>query len=164
MKTFLRVAMLAALVVLLAPSPAPAAAPGLHRCDLGLQRPFRCGRIEVPIRRVEPALGMTKVGFALRPRGDRSRPSLGTIVAIDGGPGYASTSAPFARSLIAVLAPLLRRHDLILFDARGTGRSEVVNCPALQRGLVQEQSRSASAPINSGRAMPVTRPAKPRPT
>ena len=68
----------------------------------------------------------------MRTRADRGRPSLGTIVAMDGGPGYASTDAPFARSLVAVLAPLLRRHDLVLFDERGTGRSDVVDCAPLQ--------------------------------
>jgi pimeloyl-ACP methyl ester carboxylesterase len=57
---------------------------------------------------------------------------------MDGGPGYASTAAPFARSLVAALAPLLRRRDLVLFDARGSGRSDVVDCPALQNGLTQE--------------------------
>jgi pimeloyl-ACP methyl ester carboxylesterase len=117
-----------------------AAAPGpkLHRCDLGLQRPLRCGRVVVPMRRGDPALGSTEVAFALRPRSDRGHRSLGTIVAMDGGPGYASTDAPFARSLSAVLAPLLRRRDLVLFDERGTGRSDVVDCPALQRGLIPE--------------------------
>jgi pimeloyl-ACP methyl ester carboxylesterase len=90
------------------------------------------------MRRADPALGTTRVAFAVRTRADRARPSLGTIVAMEGGPGYASTDAPFARSLIAVLAPLLRRHDLVLFDERGTGRSDVVDCPALQAGLTQE--------------------------
>ena len=138
MKTFLRALAPTLLAVLLLSAAAEAAAPKLQRCDLGLPRPFQCGQIEQPVRRVDPALGTTGVAFALRPRADRAHPSLGTIVAIDGGPGYASTSAPFARSAIAMLAPLLRRHDLLLFDARGSGRSDVVDCPALQRGLVPE--------------------------
>jgi pimeloyl-ACP methyl ester carboxylesterase len=110
----------------------------LHGCDLGLARKLRCGHVTVPLRRADPALGTTKVAFAIRTRSDRNRPSLGTIMAMDGGPGYASTSAPFARSLAAVLAPLLRRYDLVFFDERGTGRSDVVNCPDLQAGLVPE--------------------------
>jgi pimeloyl-ACP methyl ester carboxylesterase len=125
-----------ALAALLAP---PALAqPKLERCDLGLPRPFQCGRISVPMLRSNPSLGTTRVAFAVRQRAERSRPSLGTIMAMDGGPGYASTSAPFARSLAAVLAPLLRRHDLVLFDERGTGRSQVLDCPDLQAGLIQE--------------------------
>ena len=138
MKTFLRAAAPILLTVLLAPASATAGGLQLQRCDLGLQRPLRCGHVTVPLRRAEPALGTTKVAFAVRSRADRARPSLGTIVAIDGGPGYASTDAPFARSLSAVLAPLLRRHDLVLFDERGTGRSDVVDCASLQRGLTPE--------------------------
>lgn len=127
-----------ALAALPLAAPGASAAPKLHRCDLGLPRPFQCGAIEVPMRRADAALGTTKVAFGVRTRADRSHRSLGTIVAMDGGPGYASTGAPFARSLVAVLAPLLRRHDLVVFDARGTGRSDALDCPALQRGLTQE--------------------------
>jgi pimeloyl-ACP methyl ester carboxylesterase len=112
--------------------------PRLHSCDLGLPRPFRCGHLSAPLRRADPALGTTKVAFAVRTRSDRAHPSLGTIMAMDGGPGYASTAAPFARSLVAALAPQLRRRDLVVFDARGTGRSDVVDCPTLQKGLIQE--------------------------
>ena len=115
-----------------------AARPQLRACDLGPPRPFRCGHIMVPVRRADPSLGTTKVAFAVRTRSDRKRRSLGTIVAMDGGPGFASTGPPFARSVVAALAPLLRRRDLVLFDARGTGRSDVLNCPGLQRGLIQE--------------------------
>lgn len=63
---------------------------------------------------------------------------MGTILASDGGPGYASTDGPFVRSLSAVLAPLLRRREVVFVDARGTGRSGVIDCPSLQGGLVQE--------------------------
>ena len=105
----------AASSVPVATEPAPPRPP-LHRCDLGMPRPFRCGHIMVPMLRADPALGPTKVAFAIRPRRDASRPSLGTILAMDGGPGYASTASPTPRSLIAALGPLLRRRDLVLYD------------------------------------------------
>ncbi len=120
-----------------AAEPAPPR-PKLHRCDLGMPRALACGHIMVPVRRAEPALGKTKVAFAIRRRGDASKPSLGTIFAMDGGPGYASTAKPYASSLIAALGPILRRHDLVLYDMRGTGLSDPVDCPALQSGLIQE--------------------------
>lgn len=110
----------------------------LHHCDLGAKRPFRCGHVTVPLRRGDPSLGSTRIAFAVRPRSDRHHRSLGTILASDGGPGYASTDGPYVRSLSAVLAPLLRRRDLVFVDARGTGRSGVIDCPALQGGLIQE--------------------------
>ncbi len=127
---------LAVAAALLAPS--AGASVELHRCDLGAKRPLRCGEIAVPLRRADPSLGSTRIAFAVRPRSDRKHRSLGTILAVDGGPGYSSTAAPFVRSLNAVLAPLLRRRELVFVDARGTGRSGVVDCPALQRGLTQE--------------------------
>jgi pimeloyl-ACP methyl ester carboxylesterase len=123
--------------VSIAREPAPPR-PELHRCDLGMPRPFRCGHISVPKLRSEPALGDTKVAFAIRHRRDTSRPTLGTIFAMDGGPGYASTAKPYAASLIAALGPILRRRDLVLYDMRGTGLSDAVDCPALQGGLIQE--------------------------
>lgn len=120
-----------------ATEPAPPR-PKLHACDLGMPRPFRCGHIMVPRLRSDPALGQTKVAFAVRHRRDTSRPSLGTIFAMDGGPGYASTAKPYAASLIAALGPILRRRDLVLYDMRGTGLSDPIDCPALQGGLIQE--------------------------
>jgi pimeloyl-ACP methyl ester carboxylesterase len=121
----------------MAGEPAPPR-PKLHRCDLGMPRPFRCGHIIVPMLRSDPSLGTTKVAFAIRHRGDTNKPSLGTIFAMDGGPGYASTAKPYAASLIAALGPLLRRRDLVLYDMRGTGLSDAVDCPALQGGLIQQ--------------------------
>jgi pimeloyl-ACP methyl ester carboxylesterase len=144
-------ALMAAICVVLAVWAAPAGAassapvaepapprPKLHRCDLGMPRPFRCGHIIVPKLRSDPALGDTKVAFAVRRRGDAGKPSLGTIFAMDGGPGYASTAKPYAASLVAALGPLLRRRDLVLYDMRGTGLSDAIDCPALQGGLIQE--------------------------
>jgi pimeloyl-ACP methyl ester carboxylesterase len=116
----------------------PPPRPELHRCDLGMPRPFECGHIIVPAVRADPALGETKVAFAVRHRRDLRQPSLGTIFAMDGGPGYASTAKPYASSLIAALGPVLRRRDLVLYDMRGTGLSDVVDCKALQAGLIQE--------------------------
>src|SRR6201992_3693650 len=125
----------AAAGVPVASNPAPPR-PRLHTCDLGMPRPFRCGHIIVPMLRTDPALGATKVAFAIRRRREKSRPSLGTIFAMDGGPGYASTAKPYASSLIAALGPILRRRDLVLYDMRGPGLSAAGGCPALQPGVI----------------------------
>jgi pimeloyl-ACP methyl ester carboxylesterase len=143
---------LAMLIGLCALIPTQATAVELRKCDLGAARPLRCGHVMVPLRRGEPALGMTKVAFAVRPRSDRKRPSLGTILAADGGPGYASTAGPFVRSLNAALAPLLRRREVVYVDSRGTGRSRVVDCPALQRGLIQESIAVGECAAQLGRS------------
>jgi pimeloyl-ACP methyl ester carboxylesterase len=109
-----------------------AAQPELRRCEIGTARPYRCGHVVVPAVRSDPTIGTQKIRFAVRPRGDRSRPSLGAIVAVEGGPGYATTNFDSARSIAAVFAPLLQRRELVLIDQRGTGASDPVLCGGLQ--------------------------------
>ncbi len=130
----------ALLVATLCWGASPAAAkPSLKRCDIGANTPFRCGHIKVPSVRGLPKLGKQKIGFAIRPRGDRSRPSKGAIVFIEGGPGYAATNSDSIKPMGAVFAPFLKRHELIAIDQRGTGLSSPLDCKQLQRGRVPQQ-------------------------
>ena len=98
--------------------------PKLRSCDLGMPRPFGCGHIVVPGRARPPGARQDQGRLRDPPSPRHLRPSLGTIVAMDGGPGYASTAKPYAGSLIAALGPILRRRDLVLYDMRGTGLSD----------------------------------------
>lgn len=130
----------ALLVAMLCWGVSPAVAkPALKRCDIGANTPFRCGHIKVPAVRGLPKLGKQKIGFAIRPRGDRSRPSKGAIVFIEGGPGYAATNSDSIKPMGAVFAPFLKRHELIAIDQRGTGLSSPLDCKQLQRGRVPQQ-------------------------
>ena len=91
----------------------------------------QCGSIRVPLDRLDPSSNARiRIGFELYPRSEANRPSLGTLVFMEGGPGYSTTSSrdwylDLARNLTA-------RRDVLLVDARGTGRSGALNCPALQ--------------------------------
>jgi len=116
----------------------------LSPCDLNAGPRFRCGRITVPAVRADPSLGDQSIFFAVLPRERAGKPAVGTIVAVEGGPGYASTNFDSAKSYKAVFGPLLRRRDLVLIDQRGTGHSQAVNCPQLQRGMVPEVVATAS--------------------
>jgi pimeloyl-ACP methyl ester carboxylesterase len=118
--------------------------PLISPCDLGAGPRFRCGRITVPAVRGEPSLGDQSIFFAVRPRDEAQKPAVGTIFAVEGGPGYASTNFDSAKSYRAVFRPLLRRRDLVLIDQRGTGHSQAVDCPPLQRGMVPEVVATAS--------------------
>jgi pimeloyl-ACP methyl ester carboxylesterase len=118
--------------------------PLISPCDIGAGPRFRCGRITVPAVRGEPSLGEQSIFFAVRPRDQAKKPPLGTVFAVEGGPGYASTGYDSAKSYRAVFRPLLRRRDLVLIDQRGTGHSQAVNCPQLQRGMVPEVIATAS--------------------
>ena len=97
-------------------------------------RTARCGSIRVPLFRGVPGGGGQKlrVHFRVYPRTDRSRPALEPIVGAEGGPGYPSIDS--AESYLFMLGSLRRRHDLIVMDNRGTGRSGAINCPRLQAG------------------------------
>jgi pimeloyl-ACP methyl ester carboxylesterase len=89
-----------------------------------------CGFIQVPLDPRDPALGTTDVGFLRYPRRRQDLPSLGTIVAVEGGPGYSTIASRwYYRDLYK---PLLDRRELLLVDLRGTGRSDAIDCPQLQ--------------------------------
>lgn len=108
---------------------------GHARQDKILGRPCHngralCGQV---MRRLDPAVKSSKrigIAYELYPRRDRSKPSLGTIVAVEGGPGYATTGS---RSYyLDLFRPLLDRRQLLLVDNRGTGKSDPISCPWLQ--------------------------------
>ncbi len=115
------------------PRPNSVGAADLHRCAaIPPVRHFRCGEIEVPFEREDPSLGKTRIGFAVRAPENRRKPPGAPIFAVEGGPGYASTLT--AHAYVGLFGSLLRRHPLILVDMRGTGRSQPVDCPDVQRG------------------------------
>ena len=70
------------------------------------------------------------------PRSDRSRPSKGALLAVEGGPGYGSVGS--ARGYMDLFGDLLERRDLLLVDERGTAGSGAIDCPDLQRGVGPE--------------------------
>src|SRR5262249_28852739 len=89
-----------------------------------------CGAIRVPLDRSNPARGTIRIGFELYRRRDRSLPRVGTILSVEGGPGYSTTSDRALR--LSTHGPLMGRRDLLLIDARGVGRSSPIDCEALQ--------------------------------
>ncbi len=115
--------------VLVGSAQASAAGPTKPCAD---DRSARCGSILVPLYRAAPDGGgrRLRVHFRVFPRTDRSKPALEPVVAAEGGPGYPSIDS--AESYLFMLGPLRRRHDLIVVDNRGTGRSGAIDCPRLQ--------------------------------
>jgi pimeloyl-ACP methyl ester carboxylesterase len=103
-------------------------------------RQVLCGHVTVPLDRSGTVPGsVTLLVERTLPRGGaRAAP----VLALSGGPGQASVSA---RSDFAdLLAPVLDRRELIVFDQRGTGRSGVLRCPTLQRAGQTEQQNAAA--------------------
>ena len=98
------------------------------RADTPCPNGARCGSLTVALDRANPSAGTIDIAYELLPRTDTSRPALGTIVPNPGGPGNSTTA--FA-AYEPAFAPLRARRDLLLIDARGTGRSGALSCPSL---------------------------------
>ncbi len=116
----------------------PVAPDSIDFADLGpceeprVPNDFRCGKLDLPFERADPSLGKIPIAFAVRPRDDRSSPSRGAVIAIEGGPGYGSIGS--ARGYVDTFGDVLEHHELLLVDARGTGSSQPIECPDLQSG------------------------------
>ena len=96
----------------------------------GVGNDARCGRVRVPLDHTDPQGETIRIAYRRYPRTDRSQPSLGTIVAIQGGPGYSTINGDFYYHQL--YRPLLRRRSLLLVDLRGTGASGAIECRPLQ--------------------------------
>jgi pimeloyl-ACP methyl ester carboxylesterase len=110
------------------PAPTQVGSLTLRPCDV-LPRAL-CGSISRRWDPTHPGQGTVRVGFAFVPARDRAHRALGTVVPHEGGPGYSTTGT--GSSYAAMYGPLLQRRNLLLVDQRGTGRSQALNCPALQ--------------------------------
>jgi len=87
-----------------------------------------CGSLRLPFDRADPAAGTIRIGFEWYPA---EQGPAGTIVAMEGGPGYPSTGS--RDYYLELFAPLLRTRNVLLVDNRGTGGSGLINCRPLQR-------------------------------
>ena len=93
-------------------------------------RVARCGKVKVWLDPADHSQGTIGIHYELYPRKDKSRPSLGTIMAVEGGPGYSSGGS--RDWYYELYEPLLDRRQLLLVDLRGTGLSNAILCEPLQ--------------------------------
>jgi pimeloyl-ACP methyl ester carboxylesterase len=114
-----------ALSALVAAMPAAAqAAPALKTCRD--QDEFGCATLTVPLDRTGVTPGTVPLHYAIERHGPKP-----VLIALSGGPGQSSVAA--ASSFAISLQPALRRYRLAVLDQRGTGESDVLDCPNLQR-------------------------------
>lgn len=91
--------------------------------------PAYCGRLDRPLDPTGAIPGRISIYFEFYPHRGRGR-SLGTLVATEGGPGYAATLS--RDEYLGLFKPLRSRRDFLLMDNRGTGQSGAVDCRELQ--------------------------------
>jgi len=101
-----------------------------------LPRRLLCGSLNLPLEREDPSLGLISIAFAVLPAEERPEGRKKGLLAIEGGPGYGSigTAAMYQR----LFGDVLDDRDLIMVDPRGTGDSEPIDCPDLQKGITTE--------------------------
>ncbi|MFX8569843.1 hypothetical protein ABTM09_20345, partial [Acinetobacter baumannii] len=81
-----------------------------------------CGSISRVLDPTGTVPGTLAIHFEFYPHNDTTLPPLETIVAAEGGPGYSTTGS--RDGYLGLFAPLRDRHDMLLVDERGTGKSE----------------------------------------
>ena len=101
-----------------------------------------CGQLSVPLDWRHAAISpRISIVFEWYPA-DNGRPvhARGTVLPVEGGPGYPSIgSVSYASGIgtgtsgyAGMYGPLLRRWNMLAIDLRGTGGSAVINCPLVQ--------------------------------
>jgi hypothetical protein len=138
-----------ALLTMAVPAASPAAATAtppsrlrvgtitLRRCAA---RPVTfCGHLAVPLDYSSAASPRIQLGFRWLPA--RHRPA-GTILAVEGGPGYASTGSE--PEYLAMTGPLRATRNLLLVDLRGTGTSTPLNCRGLERAGARQYAGTST--------------------
>jgi pimeloyl-ACP methyl ester carboxylesterase len=99
----------------------------LSKCGSSL--PGWCGSVSVPLNWQAQAGGPDiTAGFEWLPA---TGTATGTIVTVEGGPGYSSTGSE--GQFAPMVGSLNTHNNVLLFDLRGTGLSTPINCSALQK-------------------------------
>src|SRR4051794_8607900 len=132
-------ALFAAVASFLVTPLAPEARAALHfkRCGAFM---FTCARLSVPLDRSGVTPG--RVSLFVRRIAAQHAPRQGALFVLAGGPGQSATES-FNGDALGVVSPAFRRRDLIVFDQRGTGRSGLLRCRALERSNLFDAGRAA---------------------
>ena len=98
----------------------------VHRC----QGHALCGILPRPLDPAGVVDGTVPIYFEFY-RHTKHAPAKGTLVAVEGGPGYPTTDS--RDDYLALFGPLRASYAVLLMDNRGTGRSGAIDCRELER-------------------------------
>ena len=100
-----------------------------------------CADVPVPLDRSGAVPGTIALSVARKLAG--AQPSGSALIALAGGPGQ--PALPFGEFTATAMAAGLRGRDLLVYDQRGTGSSDPLSCPALERFSRLSESRLFAA-------------------
>ena len=92
-----------------------------------------CGKLPVPLDRQHPDGEKVEIYFEVYLHTNPG-PAESAILPNTGGPGVATTWSLLRATFLALFAPNLDVHDLLLIDDRGRGLSGAIDCSELQHG------------------------------
>jgi pimeloyl-ACP methyl ester carboxylesterase len=119
---------LALFVLLMAASPAAAAAPSSCEDDPA----FQCTTVAVPLDRRQPDGRTVNLHVEVFPH--TGPHSDGAVFVTCGGPGCSITAGPKYGFAFFVLPEIAESRDLVFVDQRGVGLSDPIDCEPLQAG------------------------------
>jgi pimeloyl-ACP methyl ester carboxylesterase len=93
---------------------------------------FLCGSIRVPLDRADPSGEKIRIAFEILPRRNANSPQDDPVFITEGGPGGSPTSNHYFWAFVA--DAMNQKRDVVLIDARGTGKSGALRCGGLQNG------------------------------
>ncbi len=111
---------------------------------------FECATLDVPLDRSNTTPGTVTLNAKRVPAS--ANPGRVAVVALAGGPGQAAV--PIATDFASILGPAIASRDLLVYDQRGTGASNSLDCAALNRGTgsLTSATRSCSEQLGPARA------------
>jgi pimeloyl-ACP methyl ester carboxylesterase len=96
--------------------------------------------LSVPLDRTAPVPGTISLSVARKLAGPL--PSRNAVIGLAGGPGQAAL--PLSEFIAGAIAPALSTRDLLVFDQRGTGRSDPLSCPIFKDQQALEAATSST--------------------
>ncbi len=97
-----------------------------------------CGSLLRPLDPTGRVKGNISIAYRLYKHLDSAKPTAGTIVAQEGGPGFSTFGSAYG--YLELFRPLRQDHDMVMVDERGTGRSGAIRCPSVQHTLFRTPS------------------------
>ncbi|HTZ85062.1 MAG TPA: alpha/beta hydrolase [Solirubrobacteraceae bacterium] len=101
---------------------------------------FSCATLSVPLDRSGKAPGTINLPIERKSSGTIQTQSA--LIALAGGPGQAAN--PLGEQLATAIAPALSSHDLLVFDQRGTGQANPLNCPVFNNEAALEKATEST--------------------
>lgn len=100
-----------------------------------------CAKFPVPENRADPKSRTIELSLAIV-KSESAVPASDLVTYLAGGPGQSAIQT--YPELAHAFAPLLKHHDVLLLDQRGTGDSHPLKCPALEKRMKGQDEANPS--------------------